>query len=555
MSIRPIGVALLIRGPDTAPSRLSAAPATAPGSVTNSRTDLLRARDELLQMYDALQEVSKLLDIRTSFNLDFPNATSSSALNLDLSTTAATLYSSEEINTSPRSFTPFGPAWSGASDALITVGGEYDGSHGSGTLSFVVTRDGVRGVDDLRIRAFEPNGDRIRTYNVRDHHPLNRQYDLRNGLYFTVGSGTLFDNETAEIQISDSVGSVFDPDKPFNGTRNDNPNFQYYENNPLEPVVDGAFELNGETITVNAGDTMTDIVGRINQSAAGVTASYNSATERLEFVQDSTGSIPTVDIQNDTSNLIAASKLSGASVVPGTDPETDIAMQNVAALSTVQSGSFLVNGTDISIDAATDSLNTVIQNINAASLGVTASFDPASRKVALTGRDETPFDLDSNGTNLFAALNIVEGRVDGEARGISRQRAYAVADKIQDAFAALNSLFNDTTFRDGSDHTGVFRNALASAVSDSIDGNRRAGLYGLDFDTGSTAKRRGYFADFDRRDFTRGLQRRGADVKRVLAGTDGNGGLVNNLGQGVVQALRNINLALGLPGTVIDTFA
>lgn len=557
MSIRPISNSLSIRTsqPAVAPSQAAAAvPASA---ANNSRSDLLRARDELLRVYDGLQGLAELANVRTSFNLDLPDARSANSINLDLTTTAASLASSQQINASPRSFTPFGPDWNGLSSALLTIGGEYDGSHGSGALTFEVTRPGVHGVNNLRIRAYDPGGNTINNYNIRASDEPDRRYAIGNGLFFTVGEGLLIDSDTATIQISDTVGSVFDPTRPFNGVRNSNPNFQYYENNPLDPVVDGSFLLNGETITVNASDNMNDVITRINQSAAGVTAAYNSVTELVEFTQKTKGSAATIAIQGDTSNLIAASKLSGATVVAGIDPDTEKALRDVAALSAVQSGNVFINNTAIAIDAATDSLAAVIQKINAADAGVTASFDQATRKVLIESNESATFEIDSNGTNLFAALNIADGRVDGKATGISKRRAYAMADKIEDIFESLNKLFSDKSFTDGSDHTGVFRNVLASAVNDAFGRSteRSDALYGISFDRSKLARQRGYFAGFDRQDFTQGLQRRGNEVGRLLAGSSSTDGLVNDLGQATVAALRNINSALGLSGGIVDVFA
>ncbi|MGB5739049.1 MAG: hypothetical protein WBM54_06845, partial [Woeseia sp.] len=111
MSIRPIGNSLSIRIAPSVPSGSPTRLENNAGPANNSRADLLRARDELLRVYDALQSLAELMNVRTSFTVDFPDARSASSLNLDLSTTAATLYSSEAINASPRSFTPFGPAW------------------------------------------------------------------------------------------------------------------------------------------------------------------------------------------------------------------------------------------------------------------------------------------------------------------------------------------------------------------------------------------------------------------------------------------------------------
>ncbi|NNE61950.1 MAG: hypothetical protein HKN35_13735, partial [Woeseia sp.] len=128
MSLSPIGNSLSIRLPESAPSGTRTTLSEPPAQANNSRVDLLRARDELLQVYDALQRLADLMNIRTNFNVDVPNAESASPLNIDLTTTASTLLSTEAINASPRSFTPFGPDWDNGSTALITVGGEYDGS-------------------------------------------------------------------------------------------------------------------------------------------------------------------------------------------------------------------------------------------------------------------------------------------------------------------------------------------------------------------------------------------------------------------------------------------
>ena len=126
------------------------------------------------------------------------------------------------------------------------------------------------------------------------------------------------DFQPTTITVSDSVGATVDPDKPLGGVRNDNPNLQY----GLPAIADGSFQINGESINVATSDTLNNVVDRINNSNAGVTAVFNAVTERIEFVQDTLGSVPTIDIQNDTSNFIEATKLDSAVVNPGIDPET-----------------------------------------------------------------------------------------------------------------------------------------------------------------------------------------------------------------------------------------
>ena len=101
-----------------------------------ANSDFRRARDKLLDLYRSLETLAELTNIDTRFKLDLPDARSASGLGLDLTSTAASLQSIEEINASPMSFSVFGPEWDDGSDALITIGGEYDGTHGSGQLSF-----------------------------------------------------------------------------------------------------------------------------------------------------------------------------------------------------------------------------------------------------------------------------------------------------------------------------------------------------------------------------------------------------------------------------------
>ena len=518
------------------------------------RNDLLRAQNRLLRLYRALESVAQVADVKTQFRFDITDARSATALGLDLTHTAATLTSSSEINASPMSFTPFGPDWSDGSDALITIGGEYDGSHGTGPLTFEVRRAGTRGVDDLRIRVEDPEGNRIRNINIRDHHALDRQYSLQNGLYLTLGAGSLIDRDTTSIQVFDNVGAVVDPDNPLGGIRNQNPNLQF----GMPAIVDGSFQLNGTNINVSTTDSLNDVVNRINQSGAGVTAAFNSATEAIDFVQDTLGSAPTIDLQGDTSNFLQATRLDSSNTAPGIDPETIQALDNVGAFAGVQSGEILLNDERIAIDTSNDSLLTIIDRINASDAGVVASFDPASQEVAIRSGDNVGrLDIDSNDTGLFAALNIAEGqyarRVVGN--GIGKRISYEVADKLEAVFSDLNYLFRDASFAGNGEHVAPFRSALESAIRTALGGELSNEIDGLAFNGSSDARRRGGFAEIDRREFTVSLQRDGASLMDLLRGTNGEAGLIERLMVGTQQALRGIGFQLGQSGSFINTFA
>ena len=516
--------------------------------------DFRRARTRLLNLFARLEELAELTNINTRFKLDLPDARSSSALGLDLTHTAAALNSTEEINASPMSFTPFGPDWNDGSTTLITLGGEYQGDEGSDVLTFEVRRDGTHGVDNLRIRVEDSQGNRLTNLNIRANHDEDRQYDIGNGIFLTLGPGDLVDRDTATIQVFDNVGEVVNPGNPLGGIRNSNPNLQF----GTTPIVDGAFQLNGESINVSTADTINDIISRINQSAAGVTASFNTGSERIDFVQNTLGSAPAIDLQNDTSNLLDALKLSGALVTPGIDPENEKTLDSVAALSSVQSGDIIINGNLISIDPASDSLDSVLDSINNSGANVVASFDPVSQQVLIEAQDAaSELTIDSNGTGFFAALNIVEGRVDPEAvsRGLTRARSYAIADAAAAVFSELSTLFRDSTFAGRDVNASQFRGPLESALRATLGDELTTSLFGLVFDGSSGARRRGDFASIDRQSLTQNLQLRGDAVKDVLTNSDGTAGLVPDLLRATQQALSGVNQALGLSGTFVDTFA
>jgi flagellar capping protein FliD len=80
------------------------------------------------------------------------------------------------------------------------------------------------------------------------------------------------------------------------------------------PVVSGTFTINGVKITANAStDTLADVIRRINNSSAGVIASYDTTQDRLTLTQDLTKTPLldqiTIGSPTDTSNFWSAMRL------------------------------------------------------------------------------------------------------------------------------------------------------------------------------------------------------------------------------------------------------
>lgn len=515
--------------------------------------DLRKARGLLLSLYDSLQRLALLADFAVVETPGAPAARSAAAIGLDGSATAATLLSDEEINTAPHSFSPFGPDWSGLSSAELTIDGAYAAGQGTDTLSFNVDIGGVRGVTDLRIGVEDSSGSVVQTIDIGAGDPADQPYDIGNGLRLMLGPGLLVIGDTASIQVLENVGAAVVPTNPFDGTRNNSANLQF----GTPAVVDGSFDLNNETISVSSDDTVVDVVSRINASSAGVIASFNAQAERIELAQVAAGSVPTISLQGDTSNVLEALKLSTAVVTPGTDPDHQRKMDDVAAFSAVQSGSIRINGTDVGLDVATDSLVAVLDRINGSGAGVVAALESSLQYVTIHSQSaDSEFTIDGNGTGFFAGLNIDEGAYAAVAgtTGIARTRSYEIADALAVVFAELGGIFRDATFTDRGASAAAFRGPIESAIRASLD-STVAERFGLYVDDSANARLRGDYVSIAREDLTSSVQQQGDAVREFLARDDSTVGLIPDLVSATRKALDSVNQALGLAGTFVDTRA
>lgn len=91
-------------------------------------------------------------------------------------------------------------------------------------------------------------------------------------------------------------------------------------------VTAGTFSINGIEITVDpSSDTLVDVIGYINSSDAGVTASYDAASDGIRFVSDRLGS-RTIGFggAGDTSNFLSVMNLDTATQTAGSDAQFTI---------------------------------------------------------------------------------------------------------------------------------------------------------------------------------------------------------------------------------------
>ena len=561
------------------------------GPATVDRDQSIFIRQQVMRMREAVQAIKPEMLESQQIQIASPAiATSASSLNLDLTATATTMQSTEEVNTTPTSYSTHGPEWTGASTVQATIGGIYNGSNGTDTLTFKVTRGGTRGSDRLKIKVYDSNNAEIDQIVIRPWHPVDKQYTLNNGLELTFSAGDLVKKDTFTLEVYDSIGAAVDPDKSFNGTRNDNPNLE----DGLS-VTAGSFQINGTTIDVQADDTLNSVLDRITQSDAGVTATFDAATETVLLTQNTPGSTPDIVLENDTSGFLAAVKLESATVSPGEDPETDKSLADVDRFSMVQSGSISVNGVSIDIDVNIDSLNDVLDRISASGAGVDASFDETAQRVSLRAESTAvQMELSSGGTQFFAAVGISEGTYNAADDLIQAGsvKVVAVADRIVDAIVeenaekpweqqpvvnatpvsaatgsmlttlvgniagAMNTLFDDSAIKGspGAFLEGV-RNNIRSAVSSwsGSEGSRFSTDFGINFDFEKTKEGVFQFSRSEQQQFESALANPegAASVRNALFGQEFNG-LFSQLHASLAASAADLESEGGPTGLYLD---
>ncbi|MGK0303815.1 MAG: hypothetical protein ACI89X_004715, partial [Planctomycetota bacterium] len=314
-----------------------------------------------------------------------------------------------------------------------TITGSYNGDQGNDTLTFHVAKGGVVGSSPVEIDVRDGSGKLIETVTltadeVQDgkkdkknpqSKSVPRSVELSNGLTVNLSKGRVAEGDSFKVDVSVDEGRV-DPDKKFGGRRDDGPGFE-----DGKSVKSGAFEINGNRITVEKNDSINSVLTKINESGAGVTAKFDRSTERVVLTQDTAGSAGKIDLGRDSSGFFNAVKLSANDIKSGTDDERTLAISKVSAFKGVQSGSFVINGERFSIDVDQDSLDDVITRINNADLGVTARFNAASSSFSLESTNMESFTVSGGDTGLLSALGVSSGEyksVEGSP-GVSVQPA------------------------------------------------------------------------------------------------------------------------------------
>ncbi len=347
-------------------------------------------------------------------------------------------------------------------------------------------------------------------------------------------------------------------------------------------VTAGEFTINGQVIEVDPDtDSLDDVLNAINNSGAGVTAAYDASTDRVTISNNGGGSgVINLGGNGDSSNFLNAIQVADASQSNGEIKSTrtlgsvnpNMLLENInfeggAAVA----GTFTINGVAIDVDPEADTLQTVLNRINASDAKVTASYDAINDAIrvesdilgsptinfggdtgnflALTKLDnavQTPgqnarFTID-NGAVQERATNNVDDVIDGVTLNLKSsgkttvavgRDEEAVVDEMKSFVEAFNKMATEVRELTGREGTlandsavRAVENQLRRVFSDVIEGaggdaRRLADLgvsIGRNFDAGSTPT-----FNFDEDAFLEAFRADPTGVQNLLSNTDRTG--------------------------------
>ena len=473
--------------------------------------------------------------------------------------TKARLSSTAQVNTTPTSFGPRGPGWAlGVSTAEVTISGTYTGTTDETyTVSSQQTRT-VGGGQPIALRVYNSLGAQVGTATFAGGSPAGTQVALIDGLSVSLGAGVVSSLDEFSFSVSATVGTDLDPDLAIGGQRNSDPELE-----DATPVTAGSFSVNGQSISVSLTDTVRAVLDRITASGAGVVATYDDLTDTVLLERDTVGALP-ITLSGDTSGLLAALKLSGASLVAGTDPTSspsrgDLSAEPMAGftdLAGVAAGSFKINGQLVTFDPATDSLTDLLDTMEAALPGLRTALS-GDGVIQLSA--DVDLRLDSDTTGLLAVLGL-DGAAATASFGAGRAMSSAGARRLADALSALQrplldlySSFTGSEAAAGGIAAG--QRAVAASVSRGLGGAlNHARRFGFAFDFAAPTDADGPL-QIDAKTLRAQLRRNPVELARLLIGADRKSGLLGALDDDLRATIDQARAVAATLGSGLDRYA
>ena len=262
--------------------------------------------------------------------------------------------------------------------------------------------------------------------------------------------------------------------------------------------------------------------------------------------------------------LLDAISLKESTNAVGSSAVHDLALDTTGTLlsaESVESGSIIINGQTIDIDVDTDSLQDIVNSINSAATGVTASLvstgtvSPQNLELYTIdlASDGSGFSLADNGTNFFTALGLQEGAY-GELYEVktfagSKSRGYRAADALESIQESLKTLFaSSTTIGSLS-----IQSALTSIFDRLTDRHTESRLSAVGLDVAELTDGFLDISEQSRRRFSKAVYQNNDLVEKLLLESydQSENGLIEVLRQTITAGLEDG----GATGNIVNTFA
>jgi hypothetical protein len=230
----------------------------------------------------------------------------------------------------------------------------------------------------------------------------------------------------------------------------------------------------------------------------------------------------------------------------------DEKLTDVTALSSISDGNFKINGKTIEVDTANDSLNDVLDRINNASTGVTATYNSDTDKIELTSTGD--FVMNNISANFFNGLDINSGTV---SAGVEKDHAnFYKNSRFTEAFnrftSRLNTVFNvlDQFQGQGEEMEGQgdsYKESLTTATQDAITKTVNSNFSSEGFfrlKTGLTVSFNGEnFIEFSTKDFNKNIVDHYDEMEEFF-GTTSESGTEGGFLEQLTSALNTTNSEL-----------
>jgi len=432
--------------------------------------------------------------------------------------------------------------WEDSSSSRVRVYGVYEGEEDD-TLTFTVEED----VDGQYLSATNLAGDDLGAYAVTSE--ANNALTLENGVELTIRSGSIVTGDTFSLDVLGQDAEAENDGELQGNLRN----HLVFEDN--DTISSGSFHINDVSISVGYSDTINTVLGKINSSEAGVTASYDSETDTVSLSQKTEGAWE-IALGEDSSGFLAAMNLDASAEVMGVDAWTEVQVDyEQQSTVPIQAGDFFINDVEITVDAG-DSLQDVLDAINASDARVYARLNASSGELQIHSSSRGGVKLVDGTSGFLSSVGLREGEHKRERGGFSSSALRRVMNNLREVEEQVAVLYQEVG---GEKYASVELDGMRDRINK---------VMGAALSGGSNGERKiaeTIFGDAGGEDFfdllggeksalKDGLRSGDEDLMTFLLGEekDGNGGLLCSLMTELSDVGQSLGCESGSRGLIIN---